>query len=41
VDTMVGFPSNDVRFRIDLWPDTRAGSPEQLRDAIYQSLGGR
>jgi hypothetical protein len=41
VDTMVGFPSNDVRFRIDLLPDARTGSPEQLRDVIYQSLGDR
>ena len=38
VDTMVGFPSNDVRFRLDLSPETQTGSPEQLRDVIYQSL---
>jgi hypothetical protein len=39
VDTMVWFPSNDVRFRIDPLADTRTGSPEQLRDVIYQSFG--
>ena len=41
VDTMVGFPSNDVRFHIELSPDTRTGSAEQLRDVIYHSPGDR